>query len=78
MGEAESVVTNAVVLVLGVSTFNSNVHEGGIYSHIKLVVLQCIGNLQCYATLKSSRTDGQTYTYTQPQYNSFATASGLN
>ena len=31
LGETESVVTNAVVLMLGVSNFNGNVPHGGIY-----------------------------------------------
>ena len=39
-----------------VSNLNSNVHLGD------KVVLQCIGNWQCYATLKSSRTDRHTRT----------------
>ena len=34
--DTESVVTNAVVLVFGVSNFNSNVPQGGIYPHIML------------------------------------------
>ena len=36
LGDTESVVTNAVVLVVGVSNFNSNIPLGGIYPHIKL------------------------------------------
>ena len=56
LGDTESIVTNAVVLVIGVSNFNGNVPQGGIYPHIKLCcnVLEIDKN---YATLKSSRTD---------------------
>ena len=36
LGDKESVVTNAAVLVPGESNFNGNVPQGGIYPHIKL------------------------------------------
>ena len=36
LGDTERVITNAVVLVLGVSNFDGNVPQGGIYPHIKL------------------------------------------
>ena len=42
-GDTESVVTNAVVLVLGVSNFNGNVPQG-ISTLVYKAVLQCIGN----------------------------------
>ena len=41
--DTESVVTNAVVLVLRESNFNGNVPPGGIYPRIYKVVLQCNG-----------------------------------
>ena len=36
LGDTVSVVTNAVVLVLGVSNFNTNIPPGDIYPPIKL------------------------------------------
>ena len=36
LGDTASVVTNAVILVFGVSNFNTNVPLGDIYPHIKL------------------------------------------
>ena len=45
LGVKESVVTNAVVLVFGVSNVNGNVPQGGGgYLPSYKVVLQCIGN----------------------------------
>ena len=73
LGNTVSVITNAIVLVLRVSYFNTNISLGGYLPSYK-VLLQCIGNWQCYATLKSFWTDRHTDTHTdtQPQYNSFA------
>ena len=92
--DTESVVTNSVVLVLGECQISIATYirgwGGGVYLPSYKVVLQCIGNWQCSATLKSSRTHARTHryrqtdrhththTYRQPQYNSFATASRLN
>ena len=45
-----------------VSNFHGKVPQG-----VTTVVLQCIGNRQCYATLKSLRTDIQTYMQTDRQ-----------
>ena len=56
----------------------SNQRTSGGYLPSYKVVLQCIGNLQCYAILISSRTDIHTQTNIHPQYNSFATASRLD
>ena len=75
LGDTESVITNAVVLVFGVSNLNSNVPPRGYLPSYK-VVLQCIlGNLQYFVIA-----EGQMHTHTdrQPQYNSFATVSRLN
>ena len=60
--DAYSVVMNAVVLVPGGCQIPMAMYLRG-YLPICKVVLQCVGNWQCYATLKSSRTDRQTDTY---------------
>ena len=55
----ESVVTNAVVLVLGGCKLSMATYLRGYLPSYK-VVLQCMWNWPCYATLKSSQTDTQT------------------
>ena len=50
LGDTESVVTNAVALVLGGCQIPMATYLRGYHK----VVLQRIGNWQCYATLKSS------------------------
>ena len=83
LGDTENVVTNTVVLVSGKCHIQWQRTSGGYRPSCK-VVLQYIGNWQCYATLKSSRTDRHTYTQTDrqtdrhPQYNCFATAQLIN
>ena len=51
--------SNAVDLVLGECQISMATYLRGYLPSYK-VVWQCIGNWQCYATLKSSRTDTQT------------------
>ena len=63
LGATESVVTNTVVLVLGEWQISMAMYLRGYLPSYK-IALHCIGKLQCYATLKSSRTDTQTDRHT--------------
>ena len=54
---------NVVVLVLGECQISITMYLSGYLSSYK-VVLQCIGNWQCYDTLKSSQTDRHTDRHT--------------
>ena len=56
LGYTESVIMNAVVLVLGEFKIQWQRTSGG-YLPSNKVSLQCIGNWQCYAILQLSRTD---------------------